>query len=430
MSLKTDELGIPSSFAMARPEYPSFRNLATSVRCIPSVGRRPSLTPPSRPSGGKASVHTLDDNRVLELRDRSKHIEKQGARRTREALGNLDQQLAEVAPFQQADQRLRGVLQTLDHVLAVFDLAAFDPAGHLAIKNRPLVGEFTLNETTYREALCQDLPHDYGQTVGPFERASAIVVGDQAADGDARKGIEQGEDRIPYRSADVFEIDIDAVRAGGSQLFGKVRRPVIDDLVETQLVAHEGAFARTTRDPYGPRPLDPGDLAHRRTDRPACRAHRDGFARLRLADDQQTGPGGKTRHAQHAEGSRDRRGGRIELSQTFAIRQRVGLPTRVGQDDISDREIVMAAVDHLRHCASLHHRADPDWRGVGLGRAHSPAHVGIEGKIADFEQYLTVRRGRDGRSLDAEVFRNRRPFRAASQDDADKRLIGHFFASS
>jgi hypothetical protein len=26
MSLKTDELGIPSSFAMARPEYPSFRN--------------------------------------------------------------------------------------------------------------------------------------------------------------------------------------------------------------------------------------------------------------------------------------------------------------------------------------------------------------------------------------------------------------------
>ena len=45
MSLKTDELGIPSSFAMARPEYPSFRNLATSLRCMPSVGRRPSLTP-------------------------------------------------------------------------------------------------------------------------------------------------------------------------------------------------------------------------------------------------------------------------------------------------------------------------------------------------------------------------------------------------
>ena len=40
MSLKTDELGIPSSFAMARPEYPSFRNLATSLRCMPSVGRR------------------------------------------------------------------------------------------------------------------------------------------------------------------------------------------------------------------------------------------------------------------------------------------------------------------------------------------------------------------------------------------------------
>src|SRR4030095_12317834 len=69
------------------------------------------------------------------------------------SLGNLDQQLAKVAPFQQADQRLWSALDALDHVLTVFDLAAFDPTSHLAIKSRALVSEFALNETADREAL-------------------------------------------------------------------------------------------------------------------------------------------------------------------------------------------------------------------------------------------------------------------------------------
>jgi hypothetical protein len=58
------------------------------------------------------------------------------------------------------DQRMRGVLQALDHVLAVFDLAAFNPAGHLGVKRRALVGEFALDETAYREALRQDISHN------------------------------------------------------------------------------------------------------------------------------------------------------------------------------------------------------------------------------------------------------------------------------
>src|SRR5262249_23222349 len=188
---------------------------------------------------------------------------------------------------QQADQCLRGVLQALDHILAVFDLADFDPTGHFAIKGRALVGEFTLNETAYREALGQDLPHDDGQTVGPFERASAIVLCDQAADGYARKWIEQGEDCIPHRAANVFEIDIDTTRAGDSQLFGEVRRPVIDDLIEAQFVADVRAFARAAGDPNSPRTLDPGDLPHRRTNRPTGCGHYNSFTWLRLADNQQ-----------------------------------------------------------------------------------------------------------------------------------------------
>src|SRR5262245_62145299 len=88
-------------------------------------------------------------------------------------LCNFDQKLTEVSPFKQADQRLRRVLQTLDHVLAVFDPPAFDPAGHLGIKSRALVGEFALNETSYREAFRKDLPHHNRQAIGPWERGDA-----------------------------------------------------------------------------------------------------------------------------------------------------------------------------------------------------------------------------------------------------------------
>src|SRR5262249_30665293 len=217
----------------------------------------------------------------------------------------------------------RGVLQTHYYVLAVFDRAALDPAGHLAVKSRALVGEFALYETAYREAISQDRPHDNWQTIGPFERAVAVVLCDQAADGDARKRIEQWKDRVPHRAADVFEIDVDAVRAGVGQLFGEVRRTVIDDSVEAQLVAHVRALTRAAGDPHSPSALDHGDLAYSRADRPAGRSHRHGLARPRVADNQQPGPGGKPGHAQHAQRSRDRRGGRIELSQLFAVRQRM-----------------------------------------------------------------------------------------------------------
>ena len=38
-------------------------------------------------------------------------------------IGHADDQLAEVAPFEQADKRLRRVLQAIDNLFAEFDLA-------------------------------------------------------------------------------------------------------------------------------------------------------------------------------------------------------------------------------------------------------------------------------------------------------------------
>src|SRR5690242_9644782 len=102
-------------------------------------------------------------------------------------LSNFDQKLAEVAPFEQSDQRLRGLIQAHDHIFAIFDAATFDPFGHLAIKSPALIGEFALYETPYREAFRQDVPHDYRQTIRAFERSDTVVLRDQAADRDARK---------------------------------------------------------------------------------------------------------------------------------------------------------------------------------------------------------------------------------------------------
>src|SRR5262249_50420582 len=148
-----------------------------------------------------------------------------------------------------------------------------------------------------------------------------------AADRDARKWIEEREDRVPNPAADVFKIDVYALRACCGQLFGEVRRPMINDFVEAQLIAHERALSRAAGDAHSARALDHGDLAYRRADRPAGRGHYDCLSRLWLADVQQPCPGCKSGHAQHAERGCDRRGGRIELSQVFAVRDRMSLPT-------------------------------------------------------------------------------------------------------
>ena len=77
-------------------------------------------------------------------------------------------------------------------------------------------------------------------------------MGDKAADRDSGVAIKQRQDGIPDRPADVLEIDVDAVRAGGCQGIRKPLGPVVDRGVEPELIADIGAFGSASGNPNGP----------------------------------------------------------------------------------------------------------------------------------------------------------------------------------
>src|SRR3546814_15060025 len=106
------------------------------------------------------------------------------------------------------------------------------------------------------------------QAARPRERvAGMIILGNEAADRNAREVVEQRKHRIPDLAADILEIDVYALRAGRGKLRGKVRRLMIDDRVEPQFVAHERAFVRPSHDADSTRAIDPGDLADDRAEK-------------------------------------------------------------------------------------------------------------------------------------------------------------------
>src|SRR6202030_2838626 len=127
-----------------------------------------------------------------------------------------------------------------------------------------------------------------------------IVLGDQTADRYAPIFIEQWQHRLPDRAANILEINVDAVWAGGRQLGGKIGGTVIDRRVEAQFVSDEGAFLRTAGNADRPGAGELGQLADERPDRSARRRDHHGFTGLRLANGSHAAIGGESRHAEHA----------------------------------------------------------------------------------------------------------------------------------
>jgi len=87
----------------------------------------------------------------------------------------------------------------------------------------------------------------------------------QTAERHARKVVEQRKHRFEHRATDILKIDVDALRAGVLQFGRKIGIAVIQALVEAELVLHVSAFVLTAGNADRARPLDPCDLADRRT---------------------------------------------------------------------------------------------------------------------------------------------------------------------
>src|SRR6266480_5389607 len=137
--------------------------------------------------------------------------------------GQLHQLLAEVLAAEQRDQALGRVLEALDDRLAVLELALREVLAErlqrLAVALLPVVHD---------HALHLDAVDKHEAQVLHRVRLGRVVVGDHAADDDARNKVREPQQRVEDLAADVVEIHIGALRAGGLQVAMQVARLVID----------------------------------------------------------------------------------------------------------------------------------------------------------------------------------------------------------
>src|ERR1700730_807184 len=118
-------------------------------------------------------------------------------------VGEADQQFAEIPALQQADEGFGRVVEAVDDVLAVSELAALDQRRYHRAELGLAVALVADDEALDLEPLAHD-----GAEVGAGARRLVIVFRDHAAHHHADEIVEAGKDRLLYGAADILEIDV------------------------------------------------------------------------------------------------------------------------------------------------------------------------------------------------------------------------------
>ena len=124
-------------------------------------------------------------------------------------------------------------------------------------------------------------------------------MGDEAAHRHPGEGVEQRQHRVEDPAADILEIDVDAIRAGGRELLAEVGGAVVEGGVEAELFRQRPHLGGAAGDADSPRPAQLCDLADGRADGAGGGGHHHGLARLRLADVAEADIGGEARLVHH-----------------------------------------------------------------------------------------------------------------------------------
>src|SRR5260370_1402134 len=144
--------------------------------------------------------------------------------------GEPDQALSEVFAAVEAGDRSRRLIDTVEHVLKVAQLARAQPARQVVERDVLVFGVVGDNEAFHAGALDEQVPLD----ARALRRRIPARDRRRSANDDARANVQMVVDRIADRAGGAVEVDIHATLAGGCKLLRAVRRLVVDGCVEAE----------------------------------------------------------------------------------------------------------------------------------------------------------------------------------------------------
>lgn len=227
------------------------------------------------------------------------------------------------------------------------------------------------------------------------------VAGNQATENDAAVKVHAIEDGVHNLPADVFEIDIDAIRSGGDELGFPAGMLVVDGVVETEIVFNPLTFFIRAGNADDMAAMDFADLSGNTTGGAGGGGNYESFTGLRLGDFQQAEIGGEAVDAEGAEeihvGDKGN-GGKLLKSAGFpAGNVDEFLKSGKADDFIALFVIGMEGFNDFGDAEGAHNLAELNGGHVLGNVRHPDAHGGVDGKVFDACESLGLFEGGKGR---------------------------------
>src|SRR5580700_4403922 len=205
---------------------------------------------------------------------------------------HFEDQFAQVFACEQLQKSVGKSFESFHDMLARLEFARRHPPCHLLNSMGVAVGIVKDQHAFHGGALDQQREI----VARALHRTGNVVLRDGAADHDASATRKVCESSLKDVTADVVEVDVDALRASFPQRLAHIFGFVIDSRVKSQVVDEITALVDPARNAYRAATLDFGNLTHNRPYSTGSRRHDYGLARLRLAGFEQAEVG---RHARH-----------------------------------------------------------------------------------------------------------------------------------
>ena len=208
----------------------------------------------------------------------------------------------------------------------------------------------------------------------------SVVSRNVTANRHASTWIDQLGNRLGNFTADVFKVNVDAFRAGSSQISVQVTGFVIDTSVKTQLFNHVTALVWTTGDTHYVAAFFLGSLTNYGTDWTGSRSNDNSLASFRLTHVHQAAIASAPRHARDA---------KIRLQWSALIfdlvdhrrvtsNDEVFLPAGIHGDQIANAVFVGLAFNYAADALTDDRRADFNRVHIAFAVVHAWTHVRIQ----------------------------------------------------